>query len=164
MFAGPGPGYAGMPLGDSGPAIGANILAPMGISYRNGGLYIADFGNNRVRRVDLATGIISTVAGNGNLYDPGGSGSADGGSALLAGIGPQWIVLNPSGDLFIGGGAIRKVDTSGIITTIAGSLSSSGFGYDDVPATQTVFSGIFGLGWDPVANRLLISDDQMRFR
>src|SRR5206468_5543333 len=88
MFVGPGPGYSGAPLGDGGPAIGANVYQPEGLSYRNGGLYLADAGNRRIRRVDLATGIISSVAGNGGSFY--GSGS-EGGSALNAGIVPRWI-------------------------------------------------------------------------
>ncbi len=62
LFAGPGPGYTGAPLGDGGPAAGANLLQPQSLSYYNGGIYIADAGNGRIRRVDLATGMISSVA------------------------------------------------------------------------------------------------------
>jgi hypothetical protein len=160
MFVGPGPGYSGAPLGDGGPALGANILTPRGIYYRNGGLYIADLGNDRIRRVDLATGIISTVAGNGTTT-PG----TDGGSALMAGIVPFWIAVDPSGNLFLTSqGSICRVDPTGVFTTIANPSGNSGIGNDYIPATQTVFSGVFGLGWDPVAQRLLISDGGNRLR
>ncbi len=153
MFAGPGPGYCCAPLGDGGPAVGADLYQPRQIFARNGGLYIADSGNFRVRRVDLTTGIITTVAGNGSPYNSG-----DGGPAVMAGLNPGSIAVDPSGNLFIGSaGVIRMVDPSGMITTIAGENGVSGWGQDDVPATQTAFSGT-GLGWDPVAKRLLIGD------
>jgi large repetitive protein len=161
-YAGPGPGYCCAPLGDGGAAARANLYEPRGLFYRNGALYIADSGNDRVRRVDSATGIITTVAGNGNPYD---SGNTDGGPALAAGIVPAWIALDTSGNLFIEvGTAVRMVDTSGIITTIAGSLGTDGYGYDDVPATETLFAGISGLGYDPIAKRLLITDNGSRIR
>ena len=163
MFAGPGPGYSGAPLGDGGPALGANIYEPEGLAYGSGGLYIADAGNDRIRRVDLATGLISTVAGNGSPYYLPGS---EGGSALQAGIGPRWIALDTTGNLFLGDSccSIREVDTAGIISTIAGASGNEGIGADDIPATQTTFVSILGLGWDPVATRLLISDYFGRLR
>jgi hypothetical protein len=161
MFVGPGPGATGLPLGDGGPALGANIYQPDGLAYWNGGLYIADTGNRRIRRVDLGTGIITTVAGNGTV-SPG----TEGGLAILAGIVPRWITTDPTGNLFLtdSGGTIRMVDTAGNMTTVAGASGNSGVGRDDIPATLTVFSGIYGLGWDPVAQRLLISDGTNRIR
>ena len=159
-FAGPGPGYCCAPLGDGGPAAGANIYQPAGLAFHSGVLYISDEGNDRVRSVSLATDIINTVAGNGSPYDSG-----DGGPAVSAGLVPRWIAADGSGNLFIDvGTAVRMVDPSGIITTIAGTPGTSGWGYDDIPATQTVTGGIDGLGWDPVATRLLISDTGDRIR
>ena len=140
MFAGPGPGSSGPPLGDGGPALGANIYQPEGLAYGNGSLYIADAGNNRVRGVDLATGLISTVAGNGTVsYLPG----SDGGSALLAGIVPSSIAVDTTGNLFASSCCtIWQVDTGGIITTVAGASGMSAVGIDDIPATQTMFQRI----------------------
>jgi hypothetical protein len=159
-FAGPGPGYCCAPLGDGGPAAGANLYEPEGLAYHNGALYISDEGNFRVRSVNLATGIITTVAGNGSPYDSG-----DGGPAVSAGLVPRWLAVDGLGNLFIDvGTAVRMVDTSGTITTIAGTPGNSGWGYDDIPATQTYTGGIDGLGWDPVATRLLISDTGDRIR
>jgi large repetitive protein len=159
-FAGPGPGYCCAPLGDGGPAAGANLYEPEGLAYHNGVLYISDEGNDRVRSVNLATGVINTVAGNGSPYDSG-----DGGPAVSAGLLPRWLAVDGLGNLFIDvGTAVRMVDTSGIITTIAGTPGTSGWGSDDIPATQTVTGGIDGLGWDPIATRLLISDTGDRIR
>src|SRR5579863_1910210 len=159
-FVGPGPGFCCAPLGDGGPAAGANLYEPEGLAFHNGVLYIADEGNLRVRSVTLATGIITTVAGNGTSSESG-----DGGPALSAGLVPRWIAADGLGNLFIDvGTAVRMVDTSGIISTIVGTPGTSGWGYDDIPATQTVTGGIDGLGWDPVATRLLISDTGDRIR
>src|SRR5579864_4016580 len=116
-LAGPGPGYCCAPLGDGGPAAGANIYEPAGLAFHNGVLYISDEGNDRVRSVSLATGIINTVAGNGSPYDSG-----DGGPSVSAGLVPRWIMVDPSGNLFISiSSTVRMVDGSGIINTIAGT-------------------------------------------
>jgi hypothetical protein len=157
MFAGPGPGYCCVPVGDGGPALGADIYEPGQLAVSNGALYIADAGNNRIRRVDLSTGIIATVAGGGNS-------TSDGVLATSASISPAALILDAAGDLFLStANTVRKVDTNGIITTIAGT-GNSGSGLDDIPATQTTFGGITGLIWDPFANRLLIGDFEVRLR
>ena len=157
MFVGPGPGYCCVPVGDGGPALGADIYEPGRLTVSGGALYIADAGNDRIRRVDLTTGIITTVAG-------GGTSTADGVPAVSASISPGALILDPAGNLFLSSAnTVRQVDTNGIITTIAGT-GNSGFGLDDIPATQTNFGGITGLAWDPFANRLLIGDFEERLR
>lgn len=162
-YAGPGPGYCCVAsIGDGGPATQADIYEPEGLAFANGGLYIADSGNDRVRRVDATTGIITTVAGDGNPYY---SSSSEGGPATETGVSPSWIAADASGNLFIDiGTAVRLVDTAGNITTVAGSPTTDGVGYDDIPATQTVFSGVSGIGFDRVADRLLIADYASRIR
>jgi sugar lactone lactonase YvrE len=141
LFAGPGPGYSGAPLGDGGPAVGANLLQPGSLSYYNGGIYIAD-GNGRIRRVDLATGMILSVA----------TASA------------SYIATDPSGNLFYTSAqTVNMMDPSGNVSAIADANSYSGIGSDDILATNTIFGGIVGLGWDPLAQRLLIAD-QSRLR
>ncbi len=86
-----------------------------------GNLYIADSGTNRVRKVSTA-GVITTVAGAGGLGDPGFSG--DGGPAAAAKLqAPSGVALDSQGNVYIadtGNGRIRKVDTSGVITTVVG--------------------------------------------
>ena len=104
--------------GDGGAAVNAKLFFPEYLAYDSAGnLYIADSGNNRIRKID-ANGIITTVAGNGS-----GVSSGDGGAATSAGVAsPGSIALDGSGNLFIvdaSQGNIRKVDTAGNISTLA---------------------------------------------
>ena len=104
--------------GDGGPAASAELNAPSGVAEDSAGnLYIADTGNNRIRKV--SNGLIATVAGNGtNGY------GGDGGPATSAELsGPTSIALDAAGNLYIadtGNNRIREV-TNGVITTIAGN-------------------------------------------
>ena len=117
--------------GDGGPATSAALSEPQGVAIDSAGnIYIADFGNARVRRINTA-GIISTVAGNGNsVY------SGDGGPATSAALTPAGISVDAAGNLYIadsGNGRIRKVSPAGIITTVAGN-GKQGFAGDGGPA------------------------------
>lgn len=113
-IAGGGPGG----LGDGGPATGA-VTTVAGIATDNAGnVYIADYGNARIRRVDGISGIITTIAGNGAT-----TASGDGGPATDAGLsGVNSVVVdNRRGNIFISGNTNRKIDNTGTITTIPGS-------------------------------------------
>lgn len=106
--------------GDNIQAIQAILHNPSGLCFDNsGGLLVADYGNHRIRRIDTATKIITTVAGSGV---EGFSG--DGGQAALARLRlPISVSVDSHDNLIItdfGNNRIRKVDTSGIIQTIAG--------------------------------------------
>ena len=108
--------------GDGGPAVRAH-LSPAGVTVDgSGNLYIA--GNNRIRKVDAATGIITTVAGDGS-YGFGG----DGGPAVRAHLNPGGVTVDGSGNIYIAdtwNNCIRKVDVStGIITTVASTGRNS---------------------------------------
>jgi trimeric autotransporter adhesin len=111
--------------GDGGVATSAQLNSPYDVFVDGvGNIYIADGINNRIRKVDTA-GIINTVAGNGaNGY------SGDGGAATSAALGsPSGVFVDGVGNIYIADGInnrIRKVDTAGIITTVAGN---GGFGY-----------------------------------
>ena len=129
-IAGSGPrGFSG----DGGPATAARLNSPADVAVDgSGNLYIADTGNDRIRKVDTS-GTITTIAGSG------ASGfSGDGGPATAARLNsPADVAVDGSGNLYIadtGNDRIRKVDTSGTITTIAGS-GASGFSGDGGPAT-----------------------------
>lgn len=103
--------------GDGGPANNAQLNAPRAVAIVNGKLYIADSSNARIRAVDLSSGIIGTVAGNGVFADSG-----DGGPATVAGLSaPQGLALDAAGNLFESGtgGLVRKIDPNGVISTYA---------------------------------------------
>ena len=107
-------------LGDGGPATKAALLGPAGVvADAADNLLIADTVNSRIRRVDAVTGIVTTIAGNGNR-----SFSGDGGPASEAALSiPSGVAVDRAGDLFIadsGNNRIRKVNVNnGIITTVA---------------------------------------------
>ena len=124
--------------GDGGNAKSAG-MNPRGLAVDSDGtLYVSDFGNSRVRRIDPASGIISTVAGNGNFGNAG-----DGGKANDAYLGlPYGLALDGNRNLLISDyytSVIRRVNlTTGTITTVAGSGKSS-FTTESGAATLTNF-------------------------
>jgi uncharacterized protein (TIGR03437 family) len=104
--------------GDGGPAIGAGLNSPVGVAVDSAGnIYIADFGNLRIRKVDTS-GKITTIAGVGFVT---GSDSGDGGLATKAELsGISDVAVDNAGNVYIADQEhIRKIDTSGIINTIA---------------------------------------------
>ena len=123
--------------GDGGPATTASLYGPMGMAFNpDGSLLIADSVNQRIRRVDAATGIITTVAG-------GGTGS-DGGPATSASLSaPFGVAADLQGNMFItepSSNRVRRVDAvTGIITTVAGT-GVQGYGGDGGPATQALLN------------------------
>jgi YVTN family beta-propeller protein len=122
--------FAGVPFaygynGDGITAITAHLNVPFGVAVdKNGNVLIADYGNNRVREVNTS-GIINTIAGNGT---PGHTG--DGGAATSATLNsPLGVAVDSTRNVFIAdasNNAIRKVDTTGTITTFAGA----GYGFN----------------------------------
>jgi sugar lactone lactonase YvrE len=108
--------------GDSIPALAAELKQPSSLAVDlKGDIFIADRANNRVRRVDANTGLITTVAGTGHAGARG-----DGGAAVLALLNyPDGVALDPHGDLFFSdryNNRVRQVSAAtGIITTVAGT-------------------------------------------
>ena len=108
--------------GDGGPANAALLNGPFDVAFDTGGnLYFSDTFNNRIRRVDARSGVISTIAGNG---DKGFAG--DGGPAAEASLNePYGIALDRAGNIYVAdrlNRRVRRVDAaSGIITTLAGT-------------------------------------------
>jgi len=127
--------------GDGGPAARAQLREPNALDFDPAGnLYIADVGDNRIRRVDRETGVITTVAGTGRREFTG-----DGGPAGQAGIqGARGVAFARDGTMFIcerEGNRIRRVDAkNGVITTIAGT-GQRGYTGDGGPARQATFNG-----------------------
>lgn len=115
-------GQFGNYSGDGGPAVNATVSYPWGVTVdASGNIFIADEGNNRIRKIDTS-GRINTVAGNGT-----NGLSGDGGLATNAALNyPFGMLADNSGNLYIadqGNNLVRKVDTNGIITTFAGGGS-----------------------------------------
>lgn len=125
-----------------------------------GNLFIADLNNNRIRKVDT-NGIITTVAGNGSR----GLFSGDGGAATNSTVWPHKIVADNHGNLFVVDfyNRIRKVDTNGIITTVAGN-GSYGFTGDGGVATNATLSLPYGVAVDVVGNLFIADSQNMRVR
>ena len=153
-----GQGYGG----DGGPAVRAQLSHPFGLALdRNGNLYIADSYNNRIRRVD-ASGTITTIAGTG---DRGFSG--DGGPAVEAQLeNPYGVAVDGAGNLYIADSEnyrIRRVDASGIITTVAGT-GSIGFSGDGGPAIRAQIAWPARVAVDGAGNLYIADFSNFRVR
>lgn len=141
--------------GDGGIAQAAQINAPAGIAIdASGNIYIADTYNHRVRKINTS-GIISTIAGNGVMGYGG-----DGGPALNCSFNYPWSVkIDASGNIYIadtGNQRVRKIDPSGIITTIAGN-GTTGFSGDGFIGTLAQLNSPQGVAVDATGN-VFISD------
>ena len=142
--------------GDSGLATVAKLNNPQAVTVDAiGNLFIADAANNRIRKVDISTGIITTIAGDGSATYGG-----DGGPATAAKIyNPLDLCFDKLGNLFFtdpGNGRIRKINSSGIISTIAGT-GTIGVGVDGIVATASQINTIEGIFTDDTGN-LFIGD------
>lgn len=138
----------GSTLGDGGAATSAKLAFPGAVTLdAAGNLYIADTGNQRIRKVSTK-GIITTVAGTGNCCSFGDGGPAT--SAYLAG--PSDVAVDAKGNLYIADTArILKVDTNGTITTLAGN-DSLGYLGDGGPAIFAELDFPAGLALDSIGN------------
>ena len=151
----------GSSLGDGGPAVAAQLNNPRGVALDGAGnLYIADSGNNRIRKVDAA-GVITTVAGDGTEDEFGrGDYGGDGGAATAAQLNlPSDVALDGAGNLYIAdfhNHRIRKVDAAGVITTVAGDGTCC-YGGDGGPATAAQLYNPTGVAPDGAGN-LYIAD------
>jgi hypothetical protein len=131
--------------GDGGQATSAQVNHPMGLAVGNGMLYIADSTSGRVRAVNLSTGVINPFAGNGTYDDTG-----DGGSATSAAVKtPRGVAVDLVGNVYIGTGSgyVRKVNTSGTISTvaaIAGAINGLARDqYGNIYASTSYYSKIY---------------------
>lgn len=143
--------------GDGGPAISAALDMPYGIALDAlGNIYVSDAQCSCVRKIDAA-GIINTIAGT-----PGFSGySGDGGQATSAQLGaPMGILINASGNIYIAdNGIIRKIDNTGVITTIAGAGTST---VDGVLASSSQLNSVCSLAIDGSGNIYLNDGSRIR--
>ena len=148
--------------GDGGVATLADLDNPEGIVVdTEGNLYISDTGNHRIRKVDR-TGDISTVAGNGT---PGFTG--DNGSATQASLNrPIGIAIDDTGNLYMAdreNGRIRKVDSAGVISTVAGN-GVAGYGGDGGPATLAALNFPIDVTVDGTGNLYIADTHNHRIR
>jgi hypothetical protein len=146
--------------GDGGPATLARLSNSFCAAFdASGNAYIADFWNNRIRKVNTS-GIITTIAGTGATGYAG-----DGGPASAAMLHyPYGIVVDAGGNVYFADNwnySIRKINTSGIITTIAGTGTMGG-GPDGSVATATSLGPLEGIGLDGSGNIHFIEGNKVR--
>ena len=127
--------------GDGGPGIQAMLREPNDVFLDGKGrLLIADIRDQRIRRVDLSTGIITTFAGTGEKSREG-----DGKRATEASLmGPRAVCMDWLGNTYVcerEGNGVRKIDPEGILTTVAGAESVAGYSGDGGPALAATWGG-----------------------
>jgi sugar lactone lactonase YvrE len=152
-----GQGGRGGDRGDGGPARQALLDKPKGIVFdRNWNLIIADSGNDRIRRVDVNTGIITTIAGTGVTGESG-----DGGPAVRA-----TLALAPDGSIIFTEppvNRVRRISPDGIISTVAGT-GKAGFSGDGGPATKAELNFERGANVDGAGNIWIADSLNQRIR
>jgi hypothetical protein len=162
--------------GDGGPATKARLGAALGLTFdATGDLFLSDSPNHRVRKVDSA-GVITTVAGGGQPAD----GLGDGGPATAAKlVHPLGLAVDPTGNLYIADtgltftgnqwrriadGRVRKVDSAGTITTVAGGGHPADGRGDGGLATDGYLTNPSGLTLDPAGNLYIVDNADNRVR
>lgn len=147
---------------DNGPAVNATLDKPFGLAMDSkDNLYIADRGNNRVRKV-TPDGIITTYGGDGGFYFIGDNGPAY--RASLAG--PTGVALDKKGNLYIAdnyNNRVRMIDTLGMIRTVAGTGTQEYNGDSEV-ARETNLSKVFAVAVDNRDNLIVVDRSHYRIR
>jgi sugar lactone lactonase YvrE len=153
-----GSGFAG----DGGPATSAKLNNPKGVAVDpSGNLFIADYANQRIRKVDT-NGVITTAVGTGVASDGGNGGYAT--NATLSY--PMGLTFDSAGNLYIaehGGGDVRRVDANGKITRVAGT-GTSGIAKDGGQATNTAFDSPVDVALDTAGNLYICEDAHAHIR
>lgn len=146
------PGYSG----DFGPAVNAQFTNPIRVAVDSkGNLYITDYSNQLIRRVDHTTSVVSTVAGSGS-FGFSNDGMSGNGASIAD---PHDVVADSAGNVYIAdtlNSRVRKLDSSGVISTIAGN-GTRGYAGDGGAATDAQLSLPSGLALDSKGN-LYIAD------
>lgn len=154
--------------GDNGPASASELNSPNGVAIDlAGNLYIADTGNNAIRVVNISTGSITTLAGDGS-GKPGFVG--DGGPASGAEFNnPTGVAVDNSGNVYVAdwmNNAIRRIDaTAGTVSTVAGDpTGQAGFAGDSGPATSAMLNRPFAVAVDISGNIYIADSNNNRIR
>jgi streptogramin lyase len=157
-----GTGVAGY-SGDGGPATKADLRTPHSIAVDDvGGLYIADIGNHRIRKVDLGTGVIDSIAGSDvralpNDGEPARGRPMLGPRALFIRDGELWIALREGNSVW------RMTLTDGIVRHVAGT-GKAGYTGDGGPAKQATFNGPKGIAVSPGGDVFVVDTENHAIR
>jgi sugar lactone lactonase YvrE len=140
--------------GDGGPATSALLNGPVAVAVDpTGNVFIAEYGNSRVREINAATGIITTIAGTGNSTFSG-----DGLATSNSVYAPQGIAVDKNDNVFVSdyNQRVRWISPNGYMTTIAGT-GGAGYNGDGIPATTAELYEPTGVALD-AAGDILVSD------
>jgi photosystem II stability/assembly factor-like uncharacterized protein/sugar lactone lactonase YvrE len=157
LFAGSTGGFAG----DGGLATGAKFAFPEGLAINSvGDLFVADYQNCRIRRIDHRTMLIGTIAGTGKCEYRG-----DGGPATMASMNyPSSLAVDGRDNIyFVDGNRIRRIDATGTITTYTGT-GQAAFGGDGGPADKAMLNNPSGLAVGPDGNLFIAEYVNNRIR
>lgn len=147
--------------GDNGPAINARLLGVAGLATDSAGnVYVADTSNNRIRRISAASQTITTIAGGATSGFSGDGGQAT--SALLSG--PRDVAVDRASNIYIadtGNSRIRRIDTNGVITTVAGNGAST-FSGDGGAATAAAIGFPISVAVDEAGNLYFPTGNRIR--
>ena len=154
-------GQAGVRGSVDGPGSAARFNSPNGIAADGlGNLFVADSGNNTIRKIDTH-GTVTTIAGQAGVM-----GSADGPGSAARFYYPLGIAADGLGNLFVadsaGNSTIRKIDTHGTVTTIAGQAGV--MGSEDGPGSAARFSSPWGIAVDGLGNLFVADSDNHTIR
>ena len=159
-----GTGVAGF-SGDGGSAVSAMLNQPTALAVGpDGSLYVADTDNHRIRKILFGSNgtTITTVAGDGEQFFSG-----DGSTATLAGLdSPNGVAVDAAGNIYIGdthNQRVRVVDTTGVISTLAGN-GSKAYAGDGAAATSASLARPRGLSVDALGNIYVADSDNNRIR
>ena len=150
--------------GDGGPGNEAMLKEPNDLFLDGrGGLLIADIQDQRIRRVDLATGIITTFAGTGEKSRDG-----DGQPATEASLmGPRAVCMDRQGNVYVAereGNGVRRIASDGILTTIAGAESVFGYSGDGGPALTATWGAPKAIRCDLEDNVIVVDTENFAVR
>lgn len=139
-----------------GPATSASFSSPEnGVFDKSGNLYVADYGNNEIRKV-TSDGSVSTFAGSTT------AGYQDGPALQAQFSAPSGLCFDTQGNLYVSdelNNRIRRIDPSGNVTTIAGT-GTAAYAYGPRPALSSAFNRPIGIAYDSISNMLFVADSR----